>query len=59
MDSEQARTALMMADDRTLTVHTYNEELAEAIYGRIIGYEPLMSRWVRAMQERVSREPRI
>ena len=59
LDPEQARIALMMADDRNLTVHTYNEDLAEAIYSRIVGYAPLMSLWVRTMQERVDREPQV
>ncbi len=29
---------LKMADDRNLTVHTYNEPLALAIYERILGH---------------------
>ncbi len=31
LTEEQSRAALRMADDRNLTVHTYNEALAEAI----------------------------
>lgn len=32
---------LKMIDDRNQTVHTYNEELAEEIYGRLKDYLPL------------------
>lgn len=52
LKEEQARTGLQMADDRNLTVHTYNEALAEAIYARIGGYAELMDCWLRAMEER-------
>lgn len=59
LDAEQARVALRMADDRNLTVHTYNEDLAEAIYGRTAGYAPLMSRLVRMMQDRVENQAEV
>ena len=49
LGSEAARTALAMADDRNLTVHTYNEALAEAIYNRLPGYSQLMDHWLTAM----------
>ena len=52
LDSAAARNALAMADDRNLTVHTYNEALAEAIYNRLRGYSQLMDQWLRAMEER-------
>ena len=32
---DQTRVALQMAEDRNLSVHTYNESLAETIYARI------------------------
>ena len=50
LDDAQARLALQMAEDRNLTVHTYNEALAEAIYGRIAAYPALMDSWLRAME---------
>jgi nucleotidyltransferase substrate binding protein (TIGR01987 family) len=52
LDDEQTRTALSMADDRNLTAHTYNEDLAEAIYARISAYGPLIDRWLRTMQNK-------
>jgi nucleotidyltransferase substrate binding protein (TIGR01987 family) len=56
LDVEQARIALQIADDRNRTVHTYNEELADAIYDRIRNYAPVMSDLVRAMQDRVENQ---
>ncbi len=32
---------LLMIDDRNLSVHTYNEKLADDIYGRLKNYLPL------------------
>jgi len=39
---EEARLALGMVDDRSLTVHTYNEALARAIFRRLPDYARLM-----------------
>ena len=52
---DQARRALAMADDRNLTVHTYNQALAERIYAALSEYAPLLEVWVSAM-ERQSRQ---
>ena len=56
LTEEQARKGLGMAEDRNLTVHTYNESLAEAIYSRLGGYADLMGRWLEAMEGRVGGE---
>lgn len=45
--------ALEMADDRNLTVHTYNEALAELIFGRIPGYAKLMNKWLLEMNKKI------
>lgn len=45
----QARLALAMVDDRNLTVHTYNEELARQIFSRLGDYAGLMKEWLRKM----------
>jgi nucleotidyltransferase substrate binding protein (TIGR01987 family) len=50
LTEEQARCALAMADDRNLTVHTYNEALADKIYSRLPEYAPLMKDWLAAME---------
>lgn len=42
MDESESRLALRMADDRNLTVHTYNETLAGQIYARLSDYWQLM-----------------
>lgn len=36
-------TWIAMMDDRNLTVHTYNEELAKEIYSRLPGYLPALN----------------
>ncbi|MBC8277013.1 MAG: nucleotidyltransferase substrate binding protein [FCB group bacterium] len=43
LTDEQTEVFLKMTDDRNLTSHTYHEELAEAIYGRVKGYAELMA----------------
>jgi len=57
LDEDQARLAMEMADDRNLTVHTYNEQLAEAIYARLPRYAGLMDSWLAAMERHSAREP--
>jgi nucleotidyltransferase substrate binding protein (TIGR01987 family) len=49
LTEEQARCAMAMADDRNLTVHTYNEALAEKIYANLFEYALLMESWLTAM----------
>lgn len=56
LTEEHARKGLAMADDRNLTVHTYNESLADAIYSRLAGYSELMGHWLGAMEGRVGGE---
>lgn len=42
LDEDQTRIALKMVDDRNLTVHTYNEALAEKIYAQMPIYYDIM-----------------
>ncbi|WP_425058534.1 hypothetical protein SCACP_31910 [Sporomusa carbonis] len=51
IDEADAVSALKMADDRNLTVHTYNEPLAAAIYERILEYHLLLARWFEAIKK--------
>lgn len=53
LDEGQTRLALQMADDRSLTVHTYNETIAQAIFARLTSYAELMEHWLKIMKERV------
>jgi nucleotidyltransferase substrate binding protein (TIGR01987 family) len=55
LDESEARLALAMVDDRNLTVHAYNEAIAEAIAQRLAEYASLMSRWLRTMAGRLDR----
>lgn len=52
-NDEDAMTALEMVDDRNLTVHTYNEELAEEIYQKLNGYHHLLLAWLERLSERM------
>lgn len=51
-DEAQARLAAAMVDDRNLTVHTYNEALAEAIYARLPEYARLFTVWLAATERK-------
>ncbi|MDX9995944.1 MAG: HI0074 family nucleotidyltransferase substrate-binding subunit [Rhodocyclaceae bacterium] len=46
LTEEEARTGLAMVDYRNLTAHTYNEELANAIFAQIPGYRRLLRNWL-------------
>jgi nucleotidyltransferase substrate binding protein (TIGR01987 family) len=50
---EQAALGLEMIDDRNLTVHTYNEPLAEEIYRQLPSYADFLAIWLAAMEERM------
>lgn len=50
LDEGQTMAALEMVDDRNLTVHTYNEKLAQVIFSRLGGYARLMDQWLTAME---------
>lgn len=52
-DESETMLALKMADDRNLTVHTYNEPLAMAIYERIKNYYPLLAGWQAVMEKQI------
>jgi nucleotidyltransferase substrate binding protein (TIGR01987 family) len=49
----QLPLVLSMVDDRNLTAHTYDEALAEALYGRLAGHRELMEQWLRAIASRL------
>ena len=50
LDAEQTVAALQMADDRNLSVHTYNEKLASEIYSRLHGYKPVFTAWLNGLE---------
>ena len=41
IDENQTHVLLQAVDDRNLTVHTYNEKLAEQIYQNLFTYQPI------------------
>lgn len=43
--------AMAMIDDRNLTSHTYNEDLALAIHARLGGHAALIERWLTALEQ--------
>lgn len=53
LDEPEARQALAMLQDRNLTVHTYNEALARALFARLQDYAVLMDRWLQRMETRL------
>lgn len=52
LSDEEAHEALNMADDRNLTVHTYNDPVAAAIFSRLPQYRRIMSALLARMSER-------
>ncbi len=56
LDEEQTTMALEMIDDRNLTVHTYNEQLAQRIYSHLPRYETLVEAWLAKMESRVEQQ---
>lgn len=58
LTDEQTRLALESVDDRNLTVHTYNEELARRIFSHLDSYAELMADWLGEMQKKTQKESR-
>jgi nucleotidyltransferase substrate binding protein (TIGR01987 family) len=54
INEEQTHLALDMTNDRNLTVHTYNETLAEQIYSHLPRYFELMSHLCIEIDKRVN-----
>lgn len=52
LDDKETEQALAMADDRNLTVHTYDENMAKTMAQRIRDYEPVMREWYRKIKEK-------
>ncbi|WP_060204759.1 HI0074 family nucleotidyltransferase substrate-binding subunit [Sporosarcina koreensis] len=52
---EETIQALQMVNDRNLTAHTYNEELAIKIHTNIHSYFPLLTSWLNRMDDKLKR----
>ncbi|MBU9723844.1 MULTISPECIES: HI0074 family nucleotidyltransferase substrate-binding subunit [Bacillaceae] len=53
-DEHETILALQMVNDRNLTVHTYNEEVAVKIHSSLNQYYSLLDKWVERMRETVN-----
>jgi nucleotidyltransferase substrate binding protein (TIGR01987 family) len=53
LNDKETVQLLKMVDDRNLTVHTYNEALAEEIYINLPKYLSLMSIWIQRIKSKV------
>lgn len=52
---DETRVALLMADDRNLTAHTYNEDLADELYSRLPRHAEVLGAWLKAMKVRLAK----
>lgn len=52
LNQAQTQLALSMTDDRNLTIHLYNEPLAETIYTKIKDYQVLLFDWLNVLETR-------
>lgn len=50
MNAEETMQVLKMADERNLTVHTYNEKLAVLIHSHLPEYHQLLQNWFDKMK---------
>jgi len=53
LEDDEAVLPLEMVNDRNLTVHAYNEEVAIKIHSNLNRYYALLQRWIERMVERV------
>lgn len=53
LDEAATRRALAMVDDHNLSVHTYNEALAEAIFTRLDEHARSIAAWLGAMEQNI------
>ncbi len=55
-DDMEAHHALEMADDRNLTSHTYDRDLALQIYNRLDQHSLLLAEWLKRIKEKSKAE---
>ena len=54
LSDDETVLALKMVDDRNLTVHTYNEEIARQIYHHLHQYYQLLVDWLQRIDNRLN-----
>ncbi len=52
LSQDEATHALEIADDRNLTSHTYNQDLAIEIFRRLPSHATLLAKWLMTIKER-------
>ena len=58
LNKSQTRISLKMALDRNLSVHTYNEELADQMFGRLPRYAEVLDRWLHSLRSGIADQRR-
>jgi len=53
LTDDETTLALEMVDDRNLTVHTYNEQLAQQIYSHLPQYATVLEAWLSNIARRL------
>ncbi len=56
LNDSDTRQALAMVDDRNLTSHTYNEQLAKEITSRIPSHYKILEKWLIAAKNNVEKD---
>jgi len=59
LDESETRAALLMVDDRNLTVHTYDERVARQIASRLGDHAVLMRSWLDRMEPPATGTPEL
>ena len=57
LSDEETEAALAITRDRNLSVHIYNQELAEQIFSRLPGHVRVLASWLEAMRRRLGGQP--
>ena len=57
LSEDDARALLSVIDDRNLTVHTYNRELAIVIFRRLGGHARRLRHWLDALERALDAFP--
>ena len=57
LSDADTEAALAITRDRNLSVHIYNEELAEQIFSRLPDHVSVLATWLEAMRRRLGKEP--
>lgn len=52
----EGESALVMVDDRNLTVHLYKEAVAQQIFERLPAHANLLAKWLEALEQRSASE---